>query len=340
LFKHSEIYISKWGIGLPSRSWSNEDITQAFDLNMRSSTIEKMIGIKERRWADENWAASDLGVLALKEADITNESDALWVSTISSDYWTPSTSSLVKKKMGWKNFSPSYDINASCSGLIFALEAASFRMSAAQEKSAVVVATEMRSRFVNPKDRNTVYLFGDGAVAFELNKKSKNSQAQVMWTKTVSIPAEAIDIGVLGGGSARPLTAKEIEKGSQYIQILNGNQVEEKVLGHLVGLIREVLSVGQISIADFNFFVFHQANQALLNKLMKELEIPEGRFYSSFEKYGNTSSSSLGINLVESHQKGLIKTGDRVLCLSMGAGDHFGMMELKIMNSYPGEEDL
>jgi 3-oxoacyl-(acyl-carrier-protein) synthase III len=320
------IYLKKITACLPERTVTNDEIIANEGLKMKAAWIESRIGIRERRWAAPNQAASDLAFEAVR--DLGTGEATLFVSTISPDFLTPSTASILKRKLGWTGDRPATDIAAACAGLVFGFELAHHRLLATEEKNVIVCATEVRSRFLNPKDRRTVFIFGDAACAFWFARESEGSIARLDWTSARTEASPEIEILIPGGGSRAPLTAESLARGDAAIQMVDGAGIESAVEGLLLEKLRQELGSRSETVADYDFFVFHQGNSRMIREVCAALGIRENQTLLNFERYGNSSSASVGVVLEEAARLGRIAPGDRVLMIAMGAGRHLGLCGL------------
>lgn len=318
------VWIANLSHYVPPRVVTNDDLIRAEGLKMKASWVERFIGIRERRFAEPDVTASDLAANAIAALGVEDFRGSLFVSTVSPDYLTPSTAALVKRKARLASRHPAIDVNAACAGHLFALDLARARLESTNETEALVVATEVRSRFLNRQDRRTVFLFGDGAAAFHLRKEDA-SPGSVEWVHSASMPSDAMEIFVPAGGSAMPLSSKVLEEGHQYIVMNDGPKIVELTTKLLVETIQEVLAEKGRTTSDYDVFVFHQGNANISAKICAALGIPEEKTSANFARFGNTSSASCGISLSELHAEGRLKRGDRVLLVAMGAGYHMSV---------------
>lgn len=323
----SKVWIKDIAFYVPERKVTNDEIIEAHGLKMKASWIEKRIGITHRRWADKDQAASDLAIEAAKKLNLKNFKGSIWVSTISQDYFTPSTASIIKAKLDLSDDLPAMDVNNACAGQIFALDCAVSRLKTNDEKEALVFATEVRSRFLNMKDRRTVFLFGDGAVVFHL-EKSDDAPGEVEWCISKTIPSKDFEILVPDGGSRNPYM-DDIEKYHPYIKMQDGEKIFQATTESLIDIISEALAKNNLTVEDYDYYVFHQGNGAIISKVCDKLGISDDKTWVNFGTYGNTSSASMGIALAEAHKLGKIKKGNRVLVMAMGAGFHIGLASIK-----------
>lgn len=324
-----KVWIKRITHSAPENIVSNQDIILANNLKIKDEWIKNRIGIENRRWADKSTTASDLAVEAIKKMNLTSFDGPIFVSTISSDYPTPSTASLIKSKLELENDAPAIDLNAACAGHLFALDLAQAKLLTSDYKQALVVATETRSKFLNKTDRRTVFLFSDAAAVF-LIEKCENPPGAIEWIESKTIASKDFEILVPGGGSAAPYGESDEERKSfyPYIKMNDGEKIFEATTISLVTMITESLLKYQKTIADYDFFVFHQGNGHIIKNICENLNIPLNKTEIAFNQYGNSSSSSMGLAFSLALESGKIKKGNRVLILAMGAGYHIGMASI------------
>jgi 3-oxoacyl-(acyl-carrier-protein) synthase III len=325
--KYSRVFISGLRHHVPERMVTNDDIIARESLKMKSSWIEKNLGITERRWCAPEEAASDLAVAASKEL-VAGFAGPLFLSTISPDYFTPSTSAMIKKKLALTCKDPAFDLSAACAGWIFALEAAAVRLDAGRDAEALVLASEVRSKFLNPRDRRTAFLFGDGAVAARLTATKPTAKYfELQWTHLSSIPVEDMEIFVPGGGSVAPFTASSLETDEQYIRMVDGNAIREATQTRLLEEIAGVLG-GKADLSGHDLVLFHQGNKNLILTVLGLMGATAEKTFTTFETYGNSSSASVGVTLSEALKQGKLNDGACILLITFGAGQHMGMAQL------------
>src|SRR5262249_5056571 len=157
-------------------------------------------------------------------------------------------------------------------------------------------ATEVRSRFLNPKDRRTVFLFGDGACAMYV-RDDEAAEGSIEWIQSISLPSDAMEIFVPAGGSMHPLSHDFLAQGMQFIRMEDGPKIVELTTGLLVGEIERALGERRVAATDYDFFVFHQGNAAIAEAVLNALGVSPEKTFANFDRYGNTSSASVGIAL-------------------------------------------
>jgi 3-oxoacyl-(acyl-carrier-protein) synthase III len=327
---HKDIYLNDLSYYVPDRVVTNQEIIDARQLKMKADWLSSRIGINTRRWAAPDQAASDLAVEAAKKLKSEFKGGAVFVSTISPDFLTPSTASIIKRKLGLTDAYPGIDLSAACAGQIFALEQAAFRLQCTNESDALVIATEVRSRYLNPTDRRTIFLFGDGASCWHLSRKI--GIAKLDWTLAQTQASDDYEILIPGGGSKQPLTAESLALGEQFIRMNDGAKIVDATNSGLVDNIQLMVEKSGFKIKDYDYFVFHQGNGAIIRSIGKTLGLRDDQTWICFDRFGNSSSASCGVAFGEAYEQGAIKPGARVLLVAMGAGYHVGMASFSFLD--------
>lgn len=329
---HKNVFLTGLASYVPERVVSNKEIIDAHSLRIKDEWISGRIGISHRRWAADDEAASDLAVKAMQKIPGAQEA-ALYVSTISPDYLTPSTASLIKQKLQWKGLSSAIDMSAACAGHIFSMEQAAFRLQATSDQEVYSVATEVRSRYLNRSDRRTVFLFGDGACALRFSKQGPGI-ASLDWTSSQTWASDDFEILVPAGGSKMPLSQAVLDNQDQFIRMNDGGKIMDATTGSLVDTVKQAVTAAGAQISDYSFVVFHQGNGAIIRSICETLGLGPEKTIVTFSELGNSSSASCGIALTQAYERGLIKPGP-VLMVTMGAGYHVGIASMTFRGSRP-----
>lgn len=316
------IYIKQVSHFLPKNKVSNQELIDQYGLRISDAAVKKVIGIESRYWAQEDISVSDMAVKACEKLDLKNFEGPIFLSTITGDYLSPSTSSIIKQKLGLKDTAPTFDINAACAGKIFTLDMAKNYLSGSQYDQAIVIASECRSRFTNKQDRKTAFLFADAASAVLLTKSKENDLGHIEWTDIKTKASEQFEIFIPGGGASNP-------EETPIISMQDGTKIKEVTTTLLINNVLETLEKNNQSLDNFDKFIFHQGNGRLILKIANELGIPEEKAVINFPKYGNSSSASVGVSLSEYIQSSEFSSNQRVLLMAMGAGYHIGMASIK-----------
>ena len=311
------------GSAVPSAVVTNDDLAKLVDTT--DEWITTRTGIKERRVLEEDKAASDLARLAseralenagLEVADL----DAIIVGTCTADYQFPSLACVLEAKLGAKEVF-SFDVNAACSGFLNALSVADMFVRSGRIRKALVVGTDVLSRFLDWEDRSTCILFGDGAGAAVLGVSDDGRGILSARLQTDGSYAETLY--VRAGGSKRPATVETVENREHSI-FMNGKEVFKVAVRSMEEISRRVLGEAELCVDDVSLVVPHQANRRIITALAARLCIPMEKVIVNLHKYGNTSAASIPVALDEVRREGRIATGDIVLLNAFGAGFAWG----------------
>lgn len=314
---------------LPENVLTNYDLEKKLDTN--NDWIVTRTGIEERRIADKNESSANMAIKAVKKLIEKNENisdaDAVIVATSTKSYTFPSTAGLIQKEFNIKNSCLAFDISAACSGYIYALNTAASLVESGECKKVLIVATEKCSDIINWEDRSTAILFGDGVSAALIEAREDDESGVIIATDIGSEPNDEILI-VKGGGSAEPITEKNVEDKLNSIS-MEGTEVFKKAVTIFDETIRKTVKSANLELNDLNLIITHQANTRIMNAVAKKLGLDDSKFYVNIQKYGNTSAASVGIAFTEAFEKNAIKKGDYVLLTAFGAGLTWGSTLIK-----------
>jgi len=329
----NKAYIIGTGSYLPEEIVTNEDVARLTGLT--SHEIKKMTGIIERRRADKGEATSDLAteaaLAAIKSSGLSVEDVGLIVlSTTSQDMFMPSTACIVQRNIGAKK-AAAFDINASCSGFLYALNIAEMFIRSGQTATALVIAAEVKSRFVDPKDKETAILFGDGAGAVVLSNKNSLS-LEILNTWLYADGTNWNWINLPAGGTRLPASQETIKSGLHFMH-MDGSKVYRKAIKTFESLLTDTVKKCGLNLDNIDHFVFHQANLRIIKQVISRLGIPEEKVPVTITYTGNTSSASIPITLDQLVREGRIKKGDTVLMAAFGGGLTWGATILKVPRS-------
>ncbi|MDO8546479.1 MAG: beta-ketoacyl-ACP synthase 3 [Nitrospirales bacterium] len=304
---------------VPARIVTNEELAGL--TGVAPAAIYRRTGIRERRWAAPDEATSDLACCAAKAAlDAAGTQaaslDAIILSTTSPDTPMPSAACHVQRMLGAKR-AFAFDLAASCSGFLYALSVGDLMIRLGQAGRVLVVAAEVKSRYLNFKDGNTAILFGDGAGAAIL--AAGDERHGVLSVGLHADGSRADLISIPAGGSRLPASEKTVAEGLHAIH-MKGPSLFRVAVRRLETAVTETLKEHGLAVRDVHCFIFHQANGRLLDKVVERLGIPAERTFSMIERYGNTSSSSLPVTLDAAVRAGKVKPGDLVLLGTIGGG--------------------
>ncbi len=312
------------GVGsyLPEKIITNDDLSRMVDTS--DEWITERTGIKLRHIASENEKTSDLAyraaIDALKSAGITStDLDAILVATTTPDDTFPATATKVQKLLGMQR-GFAYDLQAVCSGFMYAMMTADSLIRSGQVKTVLVIGAETLSRLVDWTDRNTCVLFGDGAGAVILTASEGNGTS----LDTGILSARVFSDGTYGdllhttGGPSSTRTVGTI--------FMNGREVFRHAVVKLASAAEEVLRNANVSSQELTWLVPHQANLRIIDSTAKKLGIDMSKVVVTVDHHANTSSASIPLALAEKVKTHEIKRGDLLLFDAMGAGFTWGAM--------------
>mgnify|MGYP003575273633 FL=1 len=311
------------GAYVPEKVLTNADLEKMVDTT--DEWITTRTGIQERRIACESEFTSDMASkaarIAMERAGVTAEEiDLIIVATITPDMMFPSTACLVQQKIG-ANRAAAFDIEAACSGFIYALEIAQQFIASHTYNTVLVIGAEKLSSIIDWKDRNTCVLFGDGAGAAILQ-----SRGNTHGLLTACMGADGSKAGLLSmpaGGSRQPATLESVNARLHYLR-MDGKETFKNAVNAMYQAAQEALRRCEIDISQIKLVIPHQANRRIIDAVGERLAARPEQGFINLHKYGNTSAASVAIALDEAVQAGLIQRGDLVLLVVFGAGLTWG----------------
>jgi 3-oxoacyl-[acyl-carrier-protein] synthase-3 len=318
------VHVSITGLGchVPARVVTNEELAQLVDTS--DEWIATRTGIKERRFAADDEALSDVCLPAIERALAAAgaspaDIDLLIVATVTPDMIFPSTAAILADRLGAVD-AAAYDLSAGCTGFMYALAQAYGMVSSGLSRRALVVGGDVLSKVMNLADRSTCVLFGDGAGAAVLERVEKGG---FLAFELGADGSGGVDLNLPAGGSRMPASADSVARGDHYVH-MNGRRVFKFATRVLVSSAEHVLEQCGMSIEDVDVYVPHQANVRIIDHAVAKLGIPEERVVVNVDRYGNTSSASIPLALADALTQGRLHMGDTVLMTGMGAGLTWG----------------
>lgn len=316
---HRRARILSLGSYLPDQVLTNADLEKMVETN--DEWIVSRTGIKERRIAGLNEFSSDMGVKAAKRALAKSkinkdDIDLILVATMSPDYLTPATASLIQAELKIKR-AAAFDIQAACSGYLYGLSIAKAFIEAHIYKTILFVATEKMSSFIDYQDRSTCVLFGDGATAALIT-----AEGEGLALNSISLGAdgENYKLGIIpAGGTKHPASEETIRLRQHYFK-MDGREIFKHAVRRMEQAARDCLQKAGIQESDLSWIVPHQANDRIIQALTKYFSLKPEQIVRTVHKYGNTSASSVGIALNELVDENPIKLGEKILLLAFGVG--------------------
>jgi 3-oxoacyl-[acyl-carrier-protein] synthase-3 len=309
------------GSYLPEKILTNQDLESIVDTN--DSWIRTRTGIEQRHIAADNEMASDLAVnaclKAIELADISvDKIDLIIVATTTPDMTFPSTACILQNKLGIKDC-PAFDVQAVCSGFVYALATADMFIRAGKYKTALVVGTEIYSRLLDWSDRSTCVLFGDGAGAVLITESdqpgilSSHLHANGSHYNTLSLPGK--------------ISHGEIQ-GNPFVT-MEGNTVFKFAVKVMEEIVYEALSENNLQISDIDWLIPHQANIRIIRSTAKKLGISMEKVVTTIAKHGNTSAASIPLALDLAVRDKRIKPNQYVLLEGVGGGFTWGAVLIR-----------
>lgn len=286
-----------------------------FDLEKLVETSDEWIvsrtGIKRRHIA-KNESCVDLGYqAALKAIEKIDKSKIglIICATMTPDYFTPSNACLIQERLGLNNQDiMCFDINAACSGFVYALIVAQSLLQNLGNKYALIIGSEEISKIIDFHDRNTCVLFGDGAGALVV---SNGDGIFASYSNAA--------------GNLDALKASAINKISEnHYLTMSGQEVFKFAIKVIPESINAILKKTNLTLDDIAYVVCHQANYRIIKNVYKKLKVSEDKFYMNLQEYGNTSAASIPLALAEMDEKGLLKPRDKIICVGFGGGLTWG----------------
>jgi 3-oxoacyl-[acyl-carrier-protein] synthase III len=315
--------ISGWGTAVPEQRVTNADLEQRVDTT--DAWIVERTGIRERRVAaptdTTGSLAIDAGTAAIKHAGIPPDAvDLLIVATAMPEQPIPHTGAFVGEALGLR--CGSFDLSAGCAGFVYMLVVGSSLLTTGGLDHVLVVGAETLSRMIDPDDRATFVLFGDGAAAAVLSRSPDDGPGVLAWDLGCDGSAAGL-LEIRAGGSRMPATPETIAAGEQYLK-MQGQEVFRRAVRAVVDSARMTLDRAGVTPADVAWFVPHQANVRIIDSAATRLGISKERTIVNIERYGNTSAASIPLALAEAADDGRLRDGDLVLMSGFGAGMTWG----------------
>jgi 3-oxoacyl-[acyl-carrier-protein] synthase III len=309
----------------PERVLSNDDLAHMVETS--DEWIRTRTGIRERRIAGPKEASSDMGLQAaqraLTDAGVNaSEIDLVVVATVTPDMPMPACACFIQHKLGVPTNAACFDLNAACSGFVYALDTACAMLESGRYKKALVIGVEKLSSVIDWQDRTTCVLFGDGAGAVVIGVSPEENRG-LLGTRLGTFGEGAELLYISHGGSRTPLTAEAIAARDHCIR-MKGKEVFKLAVRAMDEAARDILEQHHIRADQISLVIPHQANLRIIEAISQYLELPMERFFVNVDRYGNTSAASIPLALDEARRGGRIKAGDLTLLVAFGAGLTYG----------------
>ena len=311
--------VGGWGTAVPEKLVTNAEMEQRVDTT--DAWIVERTGIRERHVAATTDTtaslAIDAGTAAIKNAGIPPDAvDLLIVATASPEQPIPHTGAFVGEGLGLR--CGSFDLGAGCAGFVYMLVVGSSLLATGNLDHVLIVGAEILSRIIDPDDRATSILFGDGAAAAVLSRSPDDGPGVLAWDLGCDGSAAGL-LEIRAGGSRMPATAETIAAGEQYLK-MQGQEVFRRAVRVVVESARTTLDRAGVAASDVAWFVPHQANIRIIESASSRLGIAADRTIVNIDRYGNTSAASIPLALAEGADDGRLHDGYLVLMSGFGAG--------------------
>ena len=327
---------------LPAGELTNDQLAEEFGTWHGNQIFEKT-GVAVRHVSARDECASDLAVAAankLFESGVcaSEEIDFLVLVTQMPDYFMPTTACLVQNRLGLRTTCGAIDINLGCSGFIYGLAVAKSLVEAAVASTVLLITSDTYTKWINPKDRSTRTLFGDGAAATLVS--GVESESDLIGPFVLGSDGRGVkDIVVPAGGFRRPVTPetsipREDETGSWRSEenlFMNGGEVLAFTIRTVPPVIDELLRKSGLTLDDVELVIPHQANKFMLERLRAKLKVPSEKYWIDMKESGNTVSATIPIAIESARNQGRLKSGDRALVAGFGVGYSWGAAMIRIV---------
>jgi 3-oxoacyl-[acyl-carrier-protein] synthase-3 len=314
------------GSYLPSRIVTNEELARRVDTS--DSWIRERSGIEERRVAADGEMTSDLAIQAARRAfegtDLDPAAlDLIVLATATPDHTFPATATKVQAALGAIGCI-AFDVQAVCTGFIYALATANAFIRSGQVRTALVIGAETFSRILDWEDRSTCVLFGDGAGAVVLRAEEGRGDATDRGILSTHLHADGRqhDLLYVNGGPSSTQTTGFLR--------MQGKEVFRHAVVNMAQVVDEALCANGLTVEDLDWLVPHQANQRILESTARKIGLPAEKVISTVARHANTSAASVPLALDEAMRDGRIRPGQMVLLEGMGGGFTWGSALVRI----------
>lgn len=314
--------ITALGRYVPPRVVTNHDLAKRIETN--HDWIVARTGIHERHWVAPGTPTSELAAKAvddlLRRRGIeASEIELIIVATVTPDMFFPSTACVLQNKIGaaraW-----GFDISAACSAFLYALTTGAQFIESGQHSKVLIVGADVMTSILNPEDRTTLVLFGDGAGAVLLEPCAAGEEDLGILDYQHEIDgAGGAHLYMPGGGSLHPSSHETVEQKMHYVH-QNGQAVFKFAVRKMEELSSGMLAKHQLTGADLGCFIAHQANLRIIDATANKIGLEPGKVIKNIHKYGNTTAATIPLAIGDAIDDGKLKKGDLVLFAAVGAG--------------------
>lgn len=316
----------------PSAELTNDQLAAEFGGDWTAEKIYEKTGVRSRRIAAESETASDLGVAAAEKlfasgACAAGDVDYLLFCTQSPDYFLPTSACTMQSRLGLRTNAGAIDFNQGCSGWVYGLSLAKSLVEAGTADNVLLVTAETYSKYINRRDRSVRTIFGDAAAATLV--KAVDADRDLIGPFIFGTDGRgACNLIVPTGGARRPATTEPPPETSDASGnwrsdanlFMNGPEIFNFTLQSVPKAVSQLAAKSGRAVADVDFFIFHQANRFMLERLRAKVGVPPEKFWIDIEQIGNTVSSTIPIAWQQAREQGRLHAGARVMAVGFGVG--------------------
>jgi 3-oxoacyl-[acyl-carrier-protein] synthase III len=314
------------GSSVPDRVVTNRDLAA---LGYDDQWILQRTGIRQRRYAAPGMVTSDLAIESgrrcIEQAGVNRDDiDVVLVATCTPDMPMPATASVVQDRLGLSALA--FDIEAACAGFVFAMITGMQYVASGSSQLALIIGADCNSRVINPADKHTYPLFGDGAGAVLI---ARGDRDQGLLSYAVGSDGAGSELVCRAMGGSRLPYPESLDHHPQRFLTMEGRPIFKWAVRILEETIRQVLQAARVELDQIALVILHQANLRIIDAAATSLGIAPHRMYNNVDRYGNTSSASVALALDEAYREGRIRRGDLVLLSGFGGGLAWGTTLLR-----------
>ena len=304
----------------PPRVVTNADLEKLMETN--DEWIRTRTGIRERHYADPGIATSHLGTEAAKKllaakGVAPEEIEMIVLATVTPDMLFPATACLIQDRLGAKK-AWGFDLSAACSGFAYALTVGAQFVGSGAHKKVLVIGSDVMTSILDPKDRSTYVLFGDGAGAVLLEPATSESEGIIDFAHDVDGSGGAY-LYMPGGGSLHPASQQTVEKRMHYVH-QEGAQVFKYAVRRMSELACQILERNGLTSRDLALVIPHQANLRIIRAMQERLGVDDSKVLVNIDRFGNTTAGTIPLGMMDALEQKRLHKGNLVLLIAVGAG--------------------
>ena len=314
---------------MPAKVVANTDLEKSLDTS--DEWIRTRTGIRQRHVVDKGVPTSDLAAVAccdlLRQRGIpASEIDCIIVATVTPDMLFPSTACVLQEKIGARN-AWGFDLSGACTGFVYALATAAQFVHCGAQKKVLVVGADVMTSILNPQDRNTYVLFGDGAGAVLVEPAGPGEEGVLDFILRADGSGGKY-LYMPGGGSLNPASHETVEKNMHFVH-QDGRAVFKYAVQGMAEVSSEILRRNNLRPSDIALYVPHQANSRIIDAAVERIGLDKSKVVLNIDRFANTTAATIPIGLNEAYSQKRVRRGDLVLIASFGAGFTWGSLLLR-----------